>query len=1020
MEETTLGKTKISKIKGTGKMLRGIRCVQRKIRQLLSCRYNFTLLLTFFKMSTHIDNVNGNHNELEKIFDEYFSLFDGNHKIIISSSKYCLILNKILNLRKKAGGYLESIYVDHKIFKLFDRELYWNYFFLNVFNSEKIERAEFFFTNPCFTITETKDTTTLEPNIQYKWKNEVVNGFFKQDTLGIISLIPILNYEYDKFNMSLIKWVRFFPIPLYLKKPNEQNYILEKFIFYNTKFKNIADKPITEITSIFVSSNILEKFSYIYFFGLSNEKHQFVAILLYMLLRKEFPENARILLRKLPIQIRIVLINASDITEDKLSDYSQQDDEKTYEVKICLLNAPKQVKQKALEKLKEIQNKLTDISKPQHYLDKLLSIPFGVYRKEALFEETKMFFEKTKSYVTRHDIDISLNSWYELKDFFQVSNEILILYKVSKEDIILLIKACKSVLKLKSLQYKTQDGIKHTVICNKRKIPDSLFGLKQYVENASPEIKDCISTVVRNLLKNNEYYNLAEKWMLIKKKMKIYPTKFLESFNSALYGQENAKQAISNIMCEWITGSYEGYCFGFDGPPGVGKTSFAKHGLAKCLVDSNGDSRPFIFIGLGGMSHGSTLEGHGYTYASATCGSIINSIIMAKCLNPIIFFDELDKVSKTDQGQEIIGLLMHMTDPVQNCEFKDKFFEGIPIDLSKALIIFSYNDVSKIDTVLKERIHSIKFNSFSTHDKICICNNFILPSFIKRLGLPEDKIILSNDVLCYIIENFTHEAGVRKIKQVLLHIYREINKRLMSEQITLPIRLTKNILEFDLLKDFPLIHAKKISQTSQIGLVNGLFALSSGGGGIIQISAKSYQSLGNSSDGFETTGQLGNIMKESVKVAKTAVCNILKDDFYERHLEKIKSKKFDFHLHCSENGTPKDGPSAGVAIFFVLLSTMIQVPVKNNVAFTGEIDLTGNIGIIGGISDKLKGAYDAGVKTVFCPFENKADVLKIDACKETWMTKIQVVYVKHVLDDNIVNQCFTESVTHFLKNTYSS
>ena len=164
------------------------------------------------------------------------------------------------------------------------------------------------------------------------------------------------------------------------------------------------------------------------------------------------------------------------------------------------------------------------------------------------------------------------------------------------------------------------------------------------------------------------------------------------------------------IVGQWINGEQKGYCFGFEGSPGVGKTSLAKRGLASCLEDENGVTRPFSFIALGGSSNGSTLEGHNYTYVNSTWGKVVDVLMESKCMNPIIYIDELDKVSKTEQGREIIGILTHLIDTTQNDEFQDRYFSGIPFDLSKALFIFSYNDPDQIDRILLDRIHRIQIS----------------------------------------------------------------------------------------------------------------------------------------------------------------------------------------------------------------------------------------------------------------------------------------------------------------------
>ena len=211
-----------------------------------------------------------------------------------------------------------------------------------------------------------------------------------------------------------------------------------------------------------------------------------------------------------------------------------------------------------------------------------------------------------------------------------------------------------------------------------------------------------------------------------------YMNEINKIMDDSVYGHTEAKRQIQRIMGQWINGEGSGYCFGFEGPPGVGKTSLAKKGLSKCLKDKDGISRPFSFIAIGGSSNGSILEGHSYTYVGSTWGKIVDILIDSRCMNPIIFIDELDKISRTENGKEIIGILTHLIDTTQNDKFQDKYFSGIDLDLSKCLLVFSYNDVNLIDPILLDRIHRIKFNFLSLDDKLKITKKFILPEIYKK------------------------------------------------------------------------------------------------------------------------------------------------------------------------------------------------------------------------------------------------------------------------------------------------
>jgi ATP-dependent Lon protease len=228
-------------------------------------------------------------------------------------------------------------------------------------------------------------------------------------------------------------------------------------------------------------------------------------------------------------------------------------------------------------------------------------------------------------------------------------------------------------------------------------------------------------------------------------------------------------------------------------------------GLSECLKDENGVSRPFALIALGGDSNASTLVGHSYTYVGSTWSQIIQILMDKKCMNPIIVFDEVDKISKTEHGKEITGILTHLLDPTQNDCFQDKYFSGIDIDLSKVLFILSYNDVESIDKVLLDRVHRIKFESLSIEDKVVICNNHLLPEIYKKVGL-EDTIHFADETIKFIVEEYTLEPGVRKLKEKLFEIVGEINLNLLKElntNIELPIVISKDDITNKYFKDKP-------------------------------------------------------------------------------------------------------------------------------------------------------------------------------------------------------------------------
>jgi ATP-dependent Lon protease len=245
--------------------------------------------------------------------------------------------------------------------------------------------------------------------------------------------------------------------------------------------------------------------------------------------------------------------------------------------------------------------------------------------------------------------------------------------------------------------------------------------------------------------------------------------------NDCVYGHTQAKLQLERIFAQWINGKSNGAILGLQGPPGTGKTSLAKLGLAKCLNNSS-----FMFLPIGGSSNGSTLIGHDYTYVGSTWGRIVDILMVCGCMNPIIFIDEIDKVSKTDSGREIISILTHLTDSTQNDEFEDKFFSGIKLDLSKALIIFSFNDPDLIDPILRDRITIIVTNSLKIHEKITIVKDYMFNNILKEIGFAQDEIIIDDNIIKYIIETWTNEAGIRKAKELFIEIVRDINLNLID------------------------------------------------------------------------------------------------------------------------------------------------------------------------------------------------------------------------------------------------
>jgi ATP-dependent Lon protease len=378
---------------------------------------------------------------------------------------------------------------------------------------------------------------------------------------------------------------------------------------------------------------------------------------------------------------------------------------------------------------------------------------------------------------------------------------------------------------------------------------------------------------------------------------------------------------------------------------------------------------------MGGDSNGSTLHGHNYTYVGSTWGSIVQILIDKKCMNPIIFIDEVDKISKTEHGKEIVGILTHLLDPAQNDCFQDKYFTGIDIDLSKALFILSYNDAEAIDKILLDRVHRIKFSNLTLEDKLIISKSHILPEVYKKMGL-ENMLCFSDDVLKFIIDEYTSESGVRKLKEILFEIVGEVNLDILkntSADVDLPIIITKEDIKIKYFKDKHEIKHKKIHLSHKIGIINGLWANALGKGGVIPIQVNWLPS-----DKFlslKLTGMQGDVMKESMNVALTLAWKltpvsrqkILRDEYCDvTNLNGV-------HIHCPEGSVPKDGPSAGTAITTAIFSIFNNKKIKYHIAITGEISLDGNVTEIGGLDLKFIGGIKAGVKDFIFPNENLKD-----------------------------------------------
>ena len=642
------------------------------------------------------------------------------------------------------------------------------------------------------------------------------------------------------------------------------------------------------------------------------------------------------------------------------------------EQQICLLKAPDSVKEKAMQKLKEIKAKSEDSgSKARQYLDGLLKIPFNIYKREPilnLMNEIKTDFlslvksDSNLKELKEKNAHTSLEILHTLKSFNSDSNTNFLQNKSKSE-------LTTYILKINDLNQESK----------KKKLTYSNKSRSELIKMIEDEIATniyCKKELKELFFKpDSTNHTLAKQIETKYAQINTYMYSVTGTLNAAVHAHEKAKKQVERIVAQWIAGNDNtGYVLGFEGAPGIGKTTLAK-GLANCLKDKEGISRPFALIAIGGDANSSSLVGHSYTYVGSTWGQIVQILMDKKCMNPIILIDEVDKISKTEHGKEIIGILTHLLDTTQNEGFQDKYFSGIDLDLSKVLFILSYNDVDAIDKILLDRVHRIKFDNLSIEDKIEIANKHLLPDIYKKVGLV-NAIQFLPETLKFIIEEYTLEPGVRKLKEKLYEIVGEINLEIMKSDLNSPFTLLNQIVvtiddvKNKYFKDRREIRVQMIADKSRIGSINCLYATSLGSSGILAASAKFFPATKFLE--LKLTGLLDQMMQESFQISLTMAYNMLHEDRKKELLTSHASSGI--HLHMGDGSVSKSGTSAGIAITLLMYSLLSGKKIKNTFAVTGEAsDLNGKVGEIGALTYKFKGGIKAGVRSFIFPKENAKD-----------------------------------------------
>ena len=505
----------------------------------------------------------------------------------------------------------------------------------------------------------------------------------------------------------------------------------------------------------------------------------------------------------------------------------------------------------------------------------------------------------------------------------------------------------------------------------KEKVDSEIKKLK----NMSPMSAE--ATVVRNYLD----WILGIPWN-VRSRIKKDLSRAEKILDEDHYGLEKVKERIVEYLAvQQRSKKLKGPIMCLVGPPGVGKTS-----LGKSVARATG--REFIRISLGGVRDESEIRGHRRTYIGSMPGKIIQALKKAKTSNPLILLDEIDKMGQDFRGDPASAML-EVLDPEQNNTFADHYLE-VEYDLSDVMFLTTANSYN-MPAPLLDRMEIITLAGYTEHEKIEIAKQHLVSKQLKNHGLKDKEIVLKEEAILRIIRNFTREAGVRNLEREIAKIARKVVTKIVKKETT-SVTVSSDNLESHLgVAKFRFGLAEK---DDQVGVVTGL-AWTSVGGELLSIEALRLPGKGR----MKTTGKLGDVMKESIDAASSYVRSISPS----LGLKPTSFDKIDIHVHVPEGATPKDGPSAGLAMVTSIVSVLTKIPVRKDLAMTGEVTLRGNALGIGGLKEKLLAALRGGIKTVLIPSENEKDLPEIPSNLKEGLEIIPVLHVEDVLKQALVS-----------------